>query len=1181
MTTSQDEMKRYIGRVLAMAKTDPQLAKLMPDPSLTALIDDESVTYDHMIARILDGYNERPALGTRDYEIVRCPETGDNIRSYQPSFSTISYTELHQNVKALANAWRTQDQHQLNPGDFVCILGFNSLEYTYVDLALAYVQGISVPLQATLAGTDLEGIFNDTLPTTLATTVEDIPVATRLAIAHTSIRSIVVMEYDQRDDNDRKLFEAAKAELAQSDNQARIISVKALIKLGDAEKWQFLPTHPDRHERMSWLIHSSGSTGTPKGAIIPDRVSKYTWISRAPVPTVRLAFAPFNHFMGRFMVYRALTSGGTCYYTVKADMSTLFEDIRLVRPTDLNAFPRVLELIHQHYQSEVVRRISAGEGSEEQVSKTVMAEMADNFLGDRVCMVSTGSAPSSPEVKQFMRDCFGLTMVEGYGSTEVGGVGVTMDDRICRPPVIDYKLRDVPELGYFSTDKPYPRGELCVKTTMDIPGYFKRPEATAKIFDEDGYVCTDDIMEERGPDHIVLIDRRNDVLKLSQGEYVAVGPLGTVFEGASAIIHQIHIYGNSARPYVLAVVVPEISAVKEQLGKAPTDAELRSLIRAELQRVTREEGLKPFEMPRDFILEAEPFSHENGLLSSVRKRLRPKIQAKYGEALEQLYVDLERKQREDLLALKDPNSQLSVLEKIGKALEASLGIQDIDVNSPLGFEDLGGDSLGATSFALLLEDIFAVPVPINTILSPAGNPQRWAKDIEMALSDDGLARPTYSSIHGKDAKVLKANDLTLDRFIDADTLNNAANIAAPAQTINTVLLTGANGYLGRFMCMAWLEKMAAQNAGKVICLIRGASAEAARERLNEVFEGVDPELEQRFHKLADQHLEVLVGEVADADLGLSKETFERLAAEVDHISHPAALVNHMLEYEHLFGPNVVGTAELIRLALTTKMKRFDFVSTVGVLRCVDMSKGVNENSPLLPELTQSSDYAFGYGASKWAGELLLHKAHQEFDLPVNIFRGDMMLAHTSYKGQINVPDMFTRLLYSTVITGLAPESYYELAADGSRQSAHYDGLPVDFVAGSMVGIGAQTYRHICTYHVVNHHLEDGVSLDKIVDWIESAGYGVTRLAPFNNWFKRFEEKLRSLPEAQRQHSSLAILGSMNEAKPVHNEMMGSDHFQAAVKTLDIGPDVPQLSEQFIHKYLNDMRLLDLIGEPDK
>ena len=97
--------------------------------------------------------------------------------------------------------------------------------------------------------------------------------------------------------------------------------------------------------------------------------------------------------------------------------------------------------------------------------------------------------------------------------------------------------------------------------------------------------------------------------------------------------------------------------------------------------------------------------------------------------------------------------------------------------------------------------------------------------------------------------------------------------------------------------------------------------------------------------------------------------------------------------------------------------------------------------------------AIGYADSKWAAEQLLHSAHRRFGLPVNVFRGDMMLAHRRYQQQINVPDIFTRLLYSVIMTGLAPASFYRLEPDGSRPRAHYDGLPVDFIAAAIVGIG--------------------------------------------------------------------------------------------------------------------------------
>ena len=88
-------------------------------------------------------------------------------------------------------------------------------------------------------------------------------------------------------------------------------------------------------------------------------------------------------------------------------------------------------------------------------------------------------------------------------------------------------------------------------------------------------------------------------------------------------------------------------------------------------------------------------------------------------------------------------------------------------------------------------------------------------------------------------------------------------------------------------------------------------------------------------------------------------------------------------------------------------------------------------------------YASGYATSKWAAEVLLRDAHARFGIPVSNFRSDMILAHSRYRGQLNVPDMFTRWVYSIVRTGLAPCSFYR----GDSERAHYDGLPVDFTGG--------------------------------------------------------------------------------------------------------------------------------------
>lgn len=1176
---SQNPVTRYNARMCELAQCDPQVGAMLPKADVKAALRRPGMSLADIIATVLEGYEERPALAERSYELSPENASGRSARRYLPAYSAITYGELRRRTEALANAWRRHPEHGVAAGDFICILGFTGIDFTAVELAAAYVQAVTVPLQTSLAGTQLEGILKDTAPATLVATLTDLEQAVRLAIANRGIRSVVAIEYDPRVDAEREIFEAAQGQIERAGSAVRLTTIGGLIEFGRAYRWEPLPPHVQGAERMALLIHSSGSTGTPKGVIIPERMAKHVWIqggagaNEQEPAVVGMVFAPMNHFMGRYVVFGALSQGGTAHFTMKPDLSTLFEDIRLVRPTFMSFFPRILELVYQYYQGEVVRRTGEGARDAEEVDAEVRAEMRAGFLGNRLRGGTIGSAPIAPEVKQFMRDCFDIMLLEGYGSTE-GGIVITFEGRILRDLIIDYKLRDVPELGYYGTDKPYPRGELCVKSRIQSPGYFKRPEATAALFDEDGYVKTGDIMEERAPDHLVYIDRRNDVLKLSQAEFVAVGQLGATFEGGSAVIRQIHIYGNSSRSYLLAVVVPDMEVAASLVGHDPSEPELRALIRSEMLEVARSHELRTFEVPRDFIIELEPFTLENGLLSSVRKRMRPNFQRKYGERLEALYVQIERKRHEELMALKDPGSPLTVLEKVVKALEASLGIDGIDPATTLNFADLGGDSLGTVSFSMFLKDIFGVAPPVNSIISPAGNPRRWAEWIETELGTDGSGRPSFACIHGKDAKDLQIQDLDIERFLDPQDLRRAPTDPPRADT-RTVLLTGANGFLGRFLCLSWLERLAAVG-GKLICLIRAADNRAARQRLDEVFTGLDPELTRRYQALAGGRLEVIAADVAEPRLGLQQEEWDRLAREVDHVVHPAALVNHMLAYEHLFGPNVAGTAELVRLALTTRQKRFDFVSSAAVTLLVDPARGNDEDSPLLPRVTLSDDYAAGYGVSKWASEALLQSAQRRYGLPVNVFRGDMMMPHTRYHGQINVPDMITRLLYSIVLTGLAPESFYEREPNGSRARTHYDGLPVDYIAEAMVGIGTVAHREIRTFNISNHH-DDGVSLDTMVDWIESAGYPLERIRDHAEWVRRFEAKLSTLTDAQRQRSSLAIMGYLDKPHPAHQPSAGSEHFTAAVRDLPGWNGVPHLTEAYVHKYLDDMHRLGLIA----
>ncbi|HEX9831518.1 MAG TPA: thioester reductase domain-containing protein, partial [Mycobacterium sp.] len=509
-----------------------------------------------------------------------------------------------------------------------------------------------------------------------------------------------------------------------------------------------------------------------------------------------------------------------------------------------------------------------------------------------------------------------------------------------------------------------------------------------------------------------------------------------------------------------------------------------------------------------------------------------------------------------------------------------LGVERVGVDD--SFFDLGGDSISAMRVIAAVNTALDAQLGVRTVFefpTVSGLSTQWTAE-SVAPAAHG---PSFASVHG-DVGEVRAGDLTLDKFLDDATLRNAPSLLGPSAEVRTVLLTGATGFLGRYLVLELLEQME-QVGGRLVCLVRAGSDEDARRRLEKTFDSGDAQLLRRFGDLAAEHLEVVAGDKGQADLGLDEQTWQRLADTVDLIIDSAAFVNSVLPYRELFGPNVVGTAELIRFALTTRLKPYAFVSTSDVGRQVEASAFTEDADIRVISATRSVDgsYANGYGNSKWAGEVLLREAHELCGLPVAVFRSGMIMADARYAGQLNVSDTVTRMVLSIVATGVAPESFYRLDAQGNRQRAHFDGLPVDFVAEAIATLGTQVVDGFDTYHVMNPH-DDGIGIDEYVDWLIEAGYEIERIADFGQWLQRFETGLRALPERQRKKSVLPLLlpllGSddLQAPEPTQGSYAPADRFQAAVQDAKIGPDndIPHVSAPVLVKYVTDLQLLGLL-----
>lgn len=1121
-----------------------------------------------VMAAAFERYRDRPAVGERAREFVRDARTGRVSARLLPRYDMTTYGQLWSRTLAVASEWHHHPRRPLVAGDRVALLGFTSRDYATLDLVCGYLGVVNVPLQISAPTENLTSIMAETEPILVAASIERLATATELSLRTPSVRRLVVFDYHPRAEDQAERFAAARDSLAAAGRDVELVALSDVLDRGAGlpEAPPYIPG--DDEDPLSMLVYTSGSTGTPKGAIYTERLARVMWEDRAKrsgKDLVTINYTPLSHVAGHFLLMNVLARGGSTCFTAGSDLSTFFEDIALVRPTELFLVPRVCEMLHQLYRTELDRRTSEG-ADPERAATEVREQLREDVLGGRVSVASTGSAPLSAALTEFTEAVLGVPLHNVYGSTEV--MGAAANGHLMSPPVIDYKLADVPELGYFRTDAPHPRGELLLKAD-GIPGYYKRPELTAELFDEDGYYRTGDIVAELGPRRIAVLDRRTTVLKLSQGEFVAVARLEAIF-AACPSVRQIFLYGNSERSYLLAVVVPTPDALRrygddlERLGQLLSDS---------LRRFAKDTGLKSYEIPRDLLLETEPFSQANGLLSDQRKLLWPKLVERYGERLERRYAEISARETQELLDLRRTGDDRPVLETVQRAARALLVGSTTRVGPSARFRDLGGDSLSAVSLSNLLHETFGVRVPVDVIISPAHDLRQLAAYVESKRAATAT-RPTFASVHGEDATETHAKDLVLGRFIDAATLDGARRLPRPAGEPRRVLLTGASGYLGRFLTLEWLQRLAPVG-GKLIVVVRGKDPDAAGQRLVDAFGSDDPELTRAYLELAAEHLEVLAGDIAEPRLGLDEATWGRLTGEVDLIVHAGALVNHVLPYRHLFDANVLGTAELIRLSLTGRLKPFTYISSVAVSRSHG-GEPLDEDTDIraaLPGRPVDDGYAGGYTTSKWAGEVLLREAHDLCELPVTVFRSNMILAHSRYAGQLNAHDMFSRLLFSLLATGVAPDSFYRTGG-GEGPRAHYDGLPVDFTAASVVTLGRSTsgYR---TFSLVNPH-DDGISLDTFVEWLIEDGNRIERIAGYGDWLVRVEAALRNLPEAQRQYSVLPLLRGFQEPETaVPGSDVPSVRFREAVKEAGIGPagGVPSLSPALIRKYVTDLRRL--------
>jgi long-chain acyl-CoA synthetase len=189
------------------------------------------------------------------------------------------------------------------------------------------------------------------------------------------------------------------------------------------------------------------------------------------------------------------------------------------------------------------------------------------------------------------------------------------------------------------------RGEICVRGRCNFKGYLKRPTVTAETIDADGWIHTGDVGEWMPNGALRVIDRKKNIFKLMQGEYVAPEKVEQVYN-LSPWVDQVFVDGKSAESYAVGVAVLNkeyTEAWARNNGVAGTFEELlqtkdvKKALLEHLQNLGKDKGLNGFEQVKRVLPLAEPFSVENGLLTPTLKLKRVSLRKFFKDSIETLY----------------------------------------------------------------------------------------------------------------------------------------------------------------------------------------------------------------------------------------------------------------------------------------------------------------------------------------------------------------------------------------------------------------------------------------------------------------------------------------------------------------------------------------------------------------
>ena len=548
-------------------------------------------------------------------------------------FVPTSWDQLRDRVLKLAGALKAGG---VKPGDRVILLSESRSEWAIADFAIMAAGAITVPAYTTNTERDHSHVLTDSAAS-FALVPNDKLAARFLRVADTVGLCKNVISFDPLTLDIPPGITVRDLPEVLADSGIPPLSEEDINAIGRSD--------------TACLIYTSGTGGAPKGvmlshgAILSNCAGAFDICRHVDIGhEIFLSFLPlchsYEHTVGLMF---PISIGAEIYYAQGLDK--LAANLAEVRPTIMTAVPRLYEMLYQ----KINRALEAQGGLKLALftktkelgrknyegtplsliecvinficEKAVRAKLRMRFGGRLKAFVS-GGGPLHYELGLLFVSS-GLPILQGYGQTEFAPVAS------CNVPQ-NNKLHTVGAPMAGAEVRIAKDGEILLRGESMMTGYWNKPEETAKTI-VDGWLHTGDIghLDEDGM--LVITDRKKDIIVNTGGDNISPQKV----EGLLTLepeISQAMVYGDK-KPHLVALLVADEETVKQYAGQG--DA-LQKALRDTVDRVNK--NLSSIEKVRRFEVAAEGFSIDNEMLTPSMKIRRHMIKAKYGDALEALYL---------------------------------------------------------------------------------------------------------------------------------------------------------------------------------------------------------------------------------------------------------------------------------------------------------------------------------------------------------------------------------------------------------------------------------------------------------------------------------------------------------------------------------------------------------------